>query len=102
MGTNNFFQINSYNNGTYYIHIVTTSDNTTINFICLTTIIWESSLDAPGAGIASIFETYSITPLVNTTSILYYSVFNCADLGFFGLSMISHTMGGERLFAIYP
>lgn len=102
MGTKNYLQVNTFHNTTNYTHLVKTSDNTTVDFICLTTLVWETSLDTPGAGLASIFETYYINSSIQTSNIKYYPAFDCDNLRFFGLSMINHSMGGERLFTVYP
>ena len=102
VGEINYVKVDSWLDGTDYVHTAYTSENVTLNSICISTVAYDSVNDNPGFGHVAVFDSFTLDGTSRTSSVTYRNRFDCDYVGFFGVAMVNHTMGSNRLWGVYP
>lgn len=84
-------------------HNVSTDENCTVEFVCITTVIWDQALPKL-SNYQTLIETYtySFTYANNVQQITYYPRFDGVDRHLFGFSLLYQLLGGNRFLSIFP
>lgn len=101
-GVQNYLSVSTILSSGIYTHSVATGENNTISYTCITVITWDTSLNSNGSGVITYFASYMLDYANKSSLIPYMPSVDGMNLGFFGISMFNHSMGGNRLFGVYP